>query len=183
MRLSDTDNEDAAATGKRLRLVALRALTRKEHGARELQRKLEKKGFPAEQVSQVLTSLQREGLLNDNRYAASFVRQHVLRGQGPCRIRAELRTHGLAAEAIEQALAAADVDWQQLAREVRRKRFGANPPRTAPERAKQGRFLQYRGFDSDQIRAAFRGVTASEELTEYSADEARDPRDLDTDGS
>jgi len=37
---------------------------------------------------------------------------------------------------------------------VRRKRFGAEPPRDFHERAKQARFLQYRGFTSDQVRAA-----------------------------
>ncbi|MET0659215.1 MAG: regulatory protein RecX [Steroidobacteraceae bacterium] len=180
MRPSKPDSEDAAAALKRLRLTALRALTRKEHGATELQRKLEQKGFASEQVSQVLASLRQEGLLNDHRYAESFVRQHALRGQGPTRIRAELRVHGLSSEAVDEAIAGADVNWTQLAREVRRKRFGATPPRTGAERAKQGRFLQYRGFDSDQIRAAFRGVSDSDEAADRSdeQDQAGDPRDL-----
>jgi regulatory protein len=157
------EHEDAAASARRLRLVALRALARKEHGATELQRKLEQKGFPADQVGQLVASLQREGLLNDHRYVESFIRQHAQRGQGPARIRAELRMQGIDPALIGRALAAADVDWAQLACEVRRKRFGAAIPRTAAERAKQGRFLQYRGFDSEQIRAAFRGVAPHDE--------------------
>jgi regulatory protein len=44
----------------------------------------------------------------------------------------------------------------QLAREVRRRKFGATAPRSLGERAKQARFLQYRGFDAEQLRAAFR---------------------------
>ena len=44
----------------------------------------------------------------------------------------------------------------QLAGEVRRRKFGAAAPRSLGERAKQARFLQYRGFDAEQIRAAFR---------------------------
>jgi len=40
------------------------------------------------------------------------------------------------------------------ARAVRRKRFGAAPPSDFRERARQARFLEYRGFDGDQIRAA-----------------------------
>jgi regulatory protein len=47
-----------------------------------------------------------------------------------------------------------DVDWLATARAVRRKRFGAEPPRDFRERAKQARFLQYRGFTADQVRAA-----------------------------
>ena len=37
---------------------------------------------------------------------------------------------------------------------MRRKRFGPSPPRDYLERARQARFLEYRGFDSGQIRAA-----------------------------
>jgi regulatory protein len=41
-----------------------------------------------------------------------------------------------------------------VAREARRKRFGSAGPADFRERARQGRFLQYRGFSSEQIRAA-----------------------------
>lgn len=160
--LNDPIEDDAAATLKRLRLSALRILTRRDYGSAELQRKLERKGFGADPVRAVLDTLRREGLLNDGRFAESAVRQHVLRGHGPMRIRAELRTQGLPVEGIDSALQSAEVDWADLASEVRRKRFGAGPPRSAAERAKQGRFLQYRGFDSEQIRAAFRGVSLGE---------------------
>ena len=51
-------------------------------------------------------------------------------------------------------LRAADVDWLATIRAVRAKRFGAELPRDYPERARQARFLQYRGFDAAQIRAA-----------------------------
>ncbi|HVJ29103.1 MAG TPA: RecX family transcriptional regulator [Gammaproteobacteria bacterium] len=37
---------------------------------------------------------------------------------------------------------------------MRAKRFGPELPRDYAERARQARFLQYRGFDSAQIRAA-----------------------------
>jgi regulatory protein len=49
---------------------------------------------------------------------------------------------------------AADLDWHELARAVRAKRFGAARPRDYKERARQARFLQYRGFDAAQIRSA-----------------------------
>ena len=41
-------------------------------------------------------------------------------------------------------------------RQVRRRKFGAGTPRSLGERAKQARFLQYRGFDAEQLRATFR---------------------------
>ena len=55
---------------------------------------------------------------------------------------------------IEAGLDAAAEDWAALAREVRRRRFGLSPPGDYAERARQARFLQYRGFSNEQIRAA-----------------------------
>jgi regulatory protein len=66
----------------------------------------------------------------------------------------ELRERGVAETDIEEALATAGEDWAAVAREARRKRFGAAGPADFRERARQGRFLQYRGFSSEQIRAA-----------------------------
>jgi regulatory protein len=96
-------------------------------------------------------------LLSNDRYAASRVRHRAQSGQGPVRIRAELRQQGVADEVIDREMAAADMDWERLAVEVRRRRFGSAPPRSMAERAKQARFLQYRGFSADQIRAALGG--------------------------
>jgi regulatory protein len=66
----------------------------------------------------------------------------------------ELRERGVPDEEGEQALAASGVDWAASATRERQRRFGAPPPREYRERAKQARFLQYRGFSTDQIRAA-----------------------------
>jgi regulatory protein len=57
-------------------------------------------------------------------------------------------------EIVDQALDATEVDWVQTAREARRRKFGVSLPGDYHERAKQARFLQYRGFSSEQIRAA-----------------------------
>ncbi|MDR6354899.1 SOS response regulatory protein OraA/RecX [Pseudomonas psychrotolerans] len=43
-----------------------------------------------------------------------------------------------------------EVDWQAQLEEVWRKKFGT-PPADAKERAKQGRFLAYRGYAMDGI--------------------------------
>ncbi len=45
-------------------------------------------------------------------------------------------------------------DWAGLAREVRRRRFGAAAPKVWREKGRQARFLQYRGFSNDHIRTA-----------------------------
>ncbi len=149
------DGSEAASDPSRIRSSAIGLLARREHSTGELERKLESRGFDAEVTSEVLTELARKGLLSDERYVTSFITHHAARGQGPMRIRSELRESGVAAELVERLLDAADVDWVEAARTVRRKKFSASRPSSFAERAKQSRFLQYRGFSQDQIRAAF----------------------------
>ena len=149
------DGSEAASDPSRIRASAIGLLARREHSTGELERKLESRGFDSEATSEVLTELARKGLLSDERYVASFITHHAARGQGPMRIRSELRESGVAPDLVERLLDEADVDWEEAARSVRRKKFGASRPASFAERAKQSRFLQYRGFSQDQIRAAF----------------------------
>ncbi len=135
-------------------VTAVRLLSRRDHSSEELRRKLVSKGHPEASVAAVMEKLGTKKLVSDERFVAGFVHQHARRGQGPVRIRAELRQQGIADPQIKQEVGAADVDWKQRAVEVRRRKFGAELPSTQGERAKQARFLQYRGFNSDQIRAA-----------------------------
>ncbi len=51
-------------------------------------------------------------------------------------------------------MAALDVNWRALARDVRSRKFGSGAPGSYKEKARQSRFLQHRGFSHDQIRAA-----------------------------
>ncbi|HKF98015.1 MAG TPA: regulatory protein RecX, partial [Steroidobacteraceae bacterium] len=104
-------------------------------------------------VADVIAELGRTGLLNDARYAQNYVAYHAGRGQGPVRIAVELRRRGLAPESIDAALAGGP-DWIALARKVCRVKFGSQPPANWAQRARHARFLQYRGFSSDHIRAA-----------------------------
>lgn len=143
-----------AADDKPVELAAVRLLARREHGTQELKRKLIAKGHDADAVGRVVEKLGAKRLVSDERFVTSFVHHHAKRGQGPVRIRNELRQQGIEADAVELALGSGDMDWEALAADVRRRKFGAARPRSAAERAKQSRFLQYRGFTADQIRAA-----------------------------
>jgi len=146
----------AEADAKAVEAAAVRLLARREHSTEELRRKLLAKGYPAESIEAVIQKLAGKRLVSDERFTATFVHHHAKRGQGPVRIRAELRQQGIPDAQVEEALRGTEVDWVQLAREVRRRKFGATAPRSLGERAKQARFLQYRGFDAEQLRAAFR---------------------------
>ena len=149
-------SNSATADEKTVEAAAVRLLAGREHSVDELRRKLTHKGYPPDRIEPVLQKLAGKRLLSDERFTASFVHHHAKRGQGPMRIRAALRQQGIADGQVEEALRRAEVDWVQLAREVRRRKFGAVTPRSLGERAKQARFLQYRGFDAEQLRAAFR---------------------------
>jgi len=148
---------DAAAgeaDERTVRTAALALLAGRDFGRAELTGRLERRGFPAEVIAAVVEALVAGRLLSEERFTGQFVRQHAARGHGPQRIRMELRERGVADADIEAALDASGEDWTAVAREARRKRFGAAGPADWPERARQGRFLQYRGFSAEQIRAA-----------------------------
>ena len=149
-------SNSSSADAKTVEAAAVRLLARREHSIEELRRKLLSKGYPPDTIEPVVQKLAGKRLVSDERFTSSFVHHHAKRGQGPLRIRAALRQQGIADSQVDEALQSADVDWVQLAREVRRRKFGAVSPRSLGERAKQARFLQYRGFDAEQLRAAFR---------------------------
>jgi regulatory protein len=128
-------------------------LARRDFAAVELSAKLVKSGFEAAVVQSVITELGERGLIDDRRFAEHFVAYHVGRGQGPLRIRRELADLGLDTALIDAQLAAG-TDWANRAAAVRRQKFGAAVPKAWPEKARQARFLQYRGFSPDHIRAA-----------------------------
>jgi regulatory protein len=146
--------ERSEADERTVRTAALALLAGRDFARRELARRLSERGYPEPLVEQVIESLASERLIGDERFAGQFVTQRAARGQGPLRIRQELAQRGVPAETVEQALEQAGEDWTGRAREVRRKRFGAALPADFRERAKQARFLQYRGFSGEQARAA-----------------------------
>lgn len=139
-----------------VRRAAMDMLARREHAQGELTRKLEKRFGSTDDVIGIIREevvrLEAEGLQSDSRLAEAFIRARVGRGQGPVRIRSELRSRGVPDDVIEQALAECEVDWFDLAARVSEKRFGEALPADAKERAKRARFLQQRGFSFDHIR-------------------------------
>lgn len=131
--------------------TAIRLLTNREHSCLELKNKLLQKGLPRDKVEVVLAELQQQKLLNDNRFCEIFIRSRIGKGQGPLRIREELRQRGITNEMADQYFNDAAIDWREQILVVRQKRFGKQLPKDFNERAKQIRFLQYRGFGLEQI--------------------------------
>jgi len=140
---------------------ALGLLVRREHSAGELKRKLRDKGVEAEESDAALEALQRQGFQDDRRYAEALVRSRALAGQGPVRIRAELRMNGVPAADIDAAFDAAEVDgldWMAVAARVAA-RFQpvlreARGPEGLKLRHRALSFLLRRGFSQDLARQA-----------------------------
>jgi regulatory protein len=135
------------------RAAALDALARRDHASVELRRKLLDKGYDAGVVDELIERLCAEKLLNDLRYLQNFVAYHAARGQGPNRVRADLRKLGLQNPQAESVLDAYP-DWTAQLHRVRQKKFGTSVPSNYADRARQARFLAYRGFTGAQIRTA-----------------------------
>jgi regulatory protein len=136
--------------------LALDLLARREHSRQELKRKLGARDFSADTIEATLAELTTSGALAEARFTESFVRTRAARGKGPVRIRFELAERGIAAD-DSAAVLDGEQDWHALARAVRVKRFGPTLPKDYKERARQARFLQYRGFDAAQIKSALAG--------------------------
>jgi regulatory protein len=138
--------------------TALRLLARREHSVQELYHKLKGRQCPAGVVDDVLATLVAEGALSDRRFAATYVQSRFERGFGPLRIQAELRERGVGDAQVDQAMADYEGEWAASAWRQRLKRFGDVAPADFNQRVKQMRFLQQRGFSSEQIRAALKNT-------------------------
>ncbi|HEY3784434.1 MAG TPA: regulatory protein RecX [Steroidobacteraceae bacterium] len=154
-RIRSRIDPEQAGDSAAARASAIGLLARRDYGSGELRKRLEQQGFEAQVSSETIAALLETHVLDDARYAENYVSYHAARGQGPVRIGADLRALGVAEGLIEASLATPD--WRTLALEARRRKFGAEAPTAWPEKARQARFLQYRGFSSDHIRLAFGG--------------------------
>ena len=140
-----------------VRRTAMDLLARREHGRVELTRKLRQRGAPDEMIDTALDRLTEEGLLSESRYLESFVSYRARSGYGPLRIREELSQRGLQRADIELALRECGINWQAQLEDTWRRKFAGHLPIDARERAKQGRFLAYRGYSMEMIGRLFSG--------------------------
>ena len=157
--MGDYTKKDPVTPGE-LRLAGMDLLARREHGSAELKTKLTKRFRKRDcepgLVEQVIQQLIEEGLLSDERFAASRVRQLAGRGYGPSRIRNDLRqqrVEHLISDTMEEAFDS-EVDWEMEAAAVYEKKYGGAPiegdwDARQRERGRRIRFMQYRGFGAE----------------------------------
>ncbi|EAS43465.1 recombination regulator RecX [Photobacterium profundum] len=146
-----TKNSSHKVTAKQ---VAIGYLSRRDHAEMELRIKLQGKHYGQDEIDSAITDCLEHGWLNDHRYTSLIVRNSIAKGLGELRLREELKKKGISEAIINLVFEECDVDWFEHAKDVALRKFGISDADTLKEKAKRYRFMEYRGFDSDQISYA-----------------------------
>jgi regulatory protein len=142
----------AEFTAATLRERAMRLLARREYASGELSRRLQAQGAPSALAREVVAQLVQEGWVSDERFTGAFVRSRRSRGDGPLKLRAELRERGVAADIIaDQIDPQAEADWLPQLQALCVRHF-PQPAADYAQWAKQARFLIRKGYTHAQIR-------------------------------
>jgi regulatory protein len=133
---------------------AVTLLAKRDYSSSEINRHL-KRNSPNERsvIDAVIERLISHHYLDDSRLIEKEIAKQLNKKHGLTRIKQELKQKELDSLLIEQALEDLDVDWFELAEELRAKKFGDESPKDVKEKAKQIRYLQYRGHSMDIIMA------------------------------
>ncbi|MFE4971943.1 recombination regulator RecX [Kitasatospora sp. NPDC056651] len=110
-RGSRRQTEEPADPESRARDICLRLLTGAAKTRKQLADALRKREIPDEAADEVLTRLEEVGLIDDAAFATAWVEsRHAVRGLSRRALAQELRTKGVAADLVEQAVAQLDHD-------------------------------------------------------------------------
>lgn len=149
----------------RLRWLAFYYLSRREHSAGELRQKLLDKEQDPDKIEELLQEFAEKGYQSDHRTALMLIREGIRKGRGSLRIKNDFYKRKVEVpanidELIDMAMEDNEefidvlsnhdlvdgVDWLRLAVEARVKKYGSEIPTDQKIKARQLRFLQYRGF-------------------------------------
>lgn len=132
------------------RQAILNLLAKRDHSQQEIIQKLTAKGYPLEELQEIITDLIKTNLINDHRLTENYIQSRRNKGYGPKRIDLELQQRGIANEVIAAYLQINDNAWLVEAYKVWQKHF-KNKAQDYKNKAKQMRFLMYRGFTTAHI--------------------------------
>lgn len=154
--LADDETESTpkpqGLTGTRLRSYAFAVLTRREYSKADLIEKLTSYAQDADEVITLVDELAQNNYQSDQRVAEMTVRSQMRKGKGPNRIKLALRSKQLDKALVQEDLA--EIDWYEQAYQLKVKKYGTEVAKDPKIKAKQIRFLQYRGFEMDAIMKA-----------------------------
>ncbi|TWI66115.1 regulatory protein [Pseudoduganella lurida] len=149
-----------------LKARALRLLSTREHSRLEMTRKLSRHAEEGDDVPALLDWLEKNKWLSQERFSESLVHRRSAR-YGNARILAELQSHGIQGEAVQELKAGLVEDEVARCCEVWRRKYGGKIAEDAEGRSKQMRFLIQRGFSQKAVRAAMKGYDPEEEFGSF----------------
>jgi regulatory protein len=123
--------------------VAGRALARRDLSERCLRERLRRAGVAPAGTDEVVGTLRRAGLVDDERFASARALALADRGLGDAAIRFDLERHGISPAELEAALSGLQPERERAERIVSTRGAG---PATA-------RYLARRGFDEEAVEA------------------------------
>lgn len=144
----------------------MRQCARAEKCSGDALRLMRRWGVSDVDANKILDRLRRERFIDDGRYAAAYVRDKMrFSGWGERKIRAALRTKGIATHIIDLALGELEeVDNSSRLEEIVRKKAAKTTARDLYElKGKLVRFGMSRGFDLDDVIAATERVLRERE--------------------
>lgn len=169
-----------------MRWLAFYYLGRREQSQHELREKLLAKGCDPDSVEALLQEFIEEGYQSDERMTSALIKDSIGKNHGTVRIFHNLKKHGLKTigsalginrwieehsdffndlilndieaddDTEENTSENYEVDWLTQAVEARCRKYGDDIPKDPKEKARQLRFLQYRGFTADICFTAIR---------------------------
>jgi len=157
---SDQTEKPKTLTGQRLRSYAFALLTRRDYSKAELITKLNLYAINPDEVANLVEELAQQNYQSDQRVAELTLASQIRKGKGLQRIKQALKAKQLDAELITEELQ--EVDWLDQAYQLKVKKFGEEVETDPKIKAKQVRFLQYRGFDMGVIMKAIARTSEEE---------------------
>lgn len=171
--MSDEERQayhDSIKADSYMRRLAFYYLGRREHSKHELRQKLLAKGCDASKVEDLLIEFEQEGYQSDVRMTLTVIKAGIAKKHGKMRIHQTLKSHHLTTISSVSDITAwidahadffaelmtddsddtahYEVDWLTQAVAARVKKYGDAIPTDPKQKAKQLRFLQYRGYET-----------------------------------
>ena len=139
---------------KSLRIKIMNFLARREHTNKEIYEKLKNRVEDLNLLTEEITKLMDEGLIDNKRFAEQYIYSRSTKGFGPLRIEQELNKRGVDQKISQELLNSKD--WSNFAKLALQKKKGSNILLDGKDILKIKRFLNYRGFNNFHIEEAFR---------------------------
>jgi regulatory protein len=162
--------EQDIETVKRAKQQAYRLLAYRSQTSGELRDRLQRRGYTATIIDEVLLQLASDGYIDDRKVALDWARYRLqAKPLGRRRLAWELQRRGVPSEMAEEILREVyrDFDEITLAEQVARKRLGSKEfPRSPCERQRYARYLFSLGFEADTVAAALATLCSLDETRE-----------------